>query len=127
MPKKTPYDRIPLVPAIIAETVCSHLYTGAEWSVGTLSPTDISKVEVVRQKMTPAQVREFADLCEQKCRAAYEANAKWMVKCAKAKSNRGRDQLYVYVTHWLASYLHNPALFRRSAGGDLPRTPPSVQ
>ena len=56
MPKKTPYDRIPLVPAIIAETVCSHLYTGAEWSVGTLSPTDISKVEVVRQKMTPARL-----------------------------------------------------------------------
>ena len=127
MPKKTPYDRIPLVPTIIAEAICSQPYTGAEWSEGTLSPTDISKVEVVRQKMTPAQIQEFSDLCEQKCRAAYEADAKWMVKCARAKSNRGRDKLYVFISHWLASYLHDPKVFRRSAESDLPRTPPSVK
>jgi hypothetical protein len=124
MPKKTPYDRIPLVPAIVAEAVCSQPYTGAEWSEGALSPTDISKVETARQKMTQAQIREFSDLCERRCRAAYEADTKWIVKCAKAKGNRGRDQLYVFVSHWLASYLHNPTLLRRSAEVNLLRTPP---
>ena len=93
MSKKLPYDTIPLVPAIIAESVCSQPYTGAEWSKGALSHADISKVEIARQRMAQAQIREFADLCERKCRAAYEADAKWMMKCARAKSNRGRDQL----------------------------------
>ena len=115
MPKKVPYDMLPLVPTVIAEIVCSQPYTGAEWSRGALPSADIAKVEVARQAMTQAQIREFSDLCERKCKAAYEANAKWMMKCARAKGNHGRDQLYVYVSHWLASYLHNPELFRRSA------------
>jgi hypothetical protein len=123
MPKKVPYDRIPLVPPIIAETICSQPYTGAECSEGALSPSDISKVEIARQAMTQTQIREFSDLCEGKCRAAYEAGAKWMVERARAKGNRGRDQLYVYMSHWLASYLHNPELFRRVADEGHPRTP----
>jgi hypothetical protein len=127
MAKKTPYDMLPLVPTIIAETVCSQPYTGAEWSKGALPSSDIAKVEIARQKMTKAQIREFSDLCDQKCRAAFEAGAKWMTACVKAKGNRGRDQLYVYISHWLASYLHNPESFRRHAVGDHPRTPPSVQ
>lgn len=120
---KIGYDKIPLVPAIVAETICSQPYTGAEWSEGARSSANIANVEIARQAMTPAQIREFSDLCERQCRAAYDADAKRMVDCARAKGNRGRDQLYVYVSHWLASYLHNPELFRRAAGGDLPRTP----
>jgi hypothetical protein len=126
MPRKTPYDMHPLVPTIIAETVCLQPYTGAEWSQGALSYADISKVETARQKMTDAQIREFSDLCEQKCRAAYDANAKWMTECARAKGNRGRDQLYVYISHWLSSYLHDPESFRRHAAGDRPERPPAV-
>jgi hypothetical protein len=69
MAKKVPYDRIPLVPTIIAETICSQPYTGSEWSKGALSSADISKVETARHAMTQAQIREFSDLCERKCSA----------------------------------------------------------
>lgn len=127
MPKKVPYDRMPMVPAIIAETVCSQPYTGAEWSEGAVSHAQISRVEIARQAMTQAQIGEFSDLCERKCKAAYEADAKWIVECVQATGSRGRDQLYIYMSHWLASYIHDPELFRRGDEGVLARTPPSMR
>ena len=111
---KIPYDRIPLIPAIIAETVCHGPYTGSELSTQVRSASDVTWVEAARQKMSPADVREFSDLCEKACRYAYEHGAKWMVKCAAAKGTRGRDQLYSLVAHWLAAYLTDPDLFRRN-------------
>ena len=110
----TIYEDLPLLPNIIAEKVCSEPYLGTEMSEGVRDAAFISRTEAARRKMTPDQVREFADLCDAKCKAAYNSKAKWFVTLAKAKDNRGRDQLAVWITHWLASYLTNPLVFRRS-------------
>ena len=99
---KTPYDHLPLVPTIIAEVVAAQpLHDG--------SP----KLEAKRRQMTPDEVREFADLCESRCRTAYEANAKWMLKIARMRD--GRDALASWIRHWLVSYLHNPTILRRDS------------
>jgi hypothetical protein len=94
---KTPYDHLPLVPTIIAEVVTARPLDGHP------------ALEAKRQRMT----REFADLCESRCRTAYDANAKWMLKIARMRD--GRDALATWIRHWLVSYLHNPAVMRRDA------------
>ncbi len=123
MKTKTPYDDLPLLPNIIGETVATQPYTEAEFSEGLRDPARIEHIETARRKMTPEDIREFADLCDAHCRAAYDAGAEWMLKCARAKNNAGRDQLYVYASHWLASYLHDPRVFRRSCGKPMDRSP----
>lgn len=103
-----PYDKLPLLPNILAETVCGEPYTGRELS----NPAGyyVKRIEAARQKMTPDDVREFADLCDRRCRAAYEAGGKWFLKVVKAKDCR--EQLKVWLIHWLASYLHDPDSLR---------------
>ncbi len=98
---KTPYDHLPLVPTIIAEVVAAQSLDGHP------------DLEAKRRQMTRDEVREFADLCESRCRTAYEANAKWMVKIARMRD--GRDALATWIRHWLVSYLHNPTILRRDA------------
>jgi len=110
--KKTPYEDLPLLPNIIAEAVCSQPYTGQEWSQGLRSGDEITKIELARQQMTPDQVQDFANLCDTKCCLAYHLGAKWFLACVKAKNNYGRDQLYVWIRHWLASYLKDPNVLR---------------
>jgi len=109
--KKTPFDKLPLIPSIVAEAVCGRVYTCIEFSPELRPFADIERTEAARQKMTPEQVTEFAERCDEICRAAYEANRPWFLKCVHAKDNSGRDQLYVWVSHWLASYLLNPKRF----------------
>jgi len=110
---KTNYDNLPFLPNLIGETVATQPYTEAEFSEGLRSAARIERIEAARRAMTPEAVREFADLCDTRCRLAYAADAGWMMECARAKDNSGRNQLYVYVSHWLASYLTNPTAFRR--------------
>jgi len=110
--KKTPYERLALIPEIVAEAVCRYPYTGAEWSLQNRpSQKEIAEVEDKRQVMTIEQEREFSDRCGARCRAAYERNAKWFMECVKAKGDRGRNQLYVWMSHWLVSYLNNSEKF----------------
>lgn len=111
-PYKT-YDSLPLVAIIIADTVAGRPYTGSELSERSRSPVEVAKIEALRQKMTHDQAREFAEICDARCMAAFEAKAKWFMDCVKAKDNRGRDQLYVWISHWLAAYLKAPDAFRR--------------
>ena len=99
---RTAYDRLTLLPDLVAETVCQQTYTGEEISVQSRS--DPAPIEELRQKMTREQVREFAVLCNERCRAAYKVKADWFEKCATG-GNRGRDQLYVWTSHWLSSFL----------------------
>ena len=103
MPKKTPYDQLPLLPNLVAETVCATPYTGAEWRDGGSLP--IAKIEANRLAMTSEDIRAFADSCDERCRKAYDANAKWFLDCVK--NDTGRDQLYVWITHWLAAHLNH--------------------
>ena len=97
-----PYDELAIVPRLIAETVCGEPYTGAEMLGRAVAVAD---VEAARQRMTAEQIAEFASFSDERCRVAYERGADWMLKCARSRSNRGRDQLYMYVRHWLAAYL----------------------
>jgi len=53
--------------------------------------------------MSSLQIAEFVHQVNERCKAAYKAKAKWFDECLKGES--GRDQLYMWVTHWLASYL----------------------
>ena len=106
MPRKQiAYDELPIIPAMIAESVCQRPYTGAEWSWTIRDASTVERIEAARQRMTLEQVRAFSDACERLCHAAYDAGAKWFCELARARDNSGRDQLYVWASHWLASYL----------------------
>lgn len=123
---RVPYDQLALLPYAVANAVCVREYTRREvplvWGGGLcLSADQVAQVEGRRQKMTTADVREFEELTDARCCAAYSARAEWFEKCVKG-GNPGRDQLHVWVEHWLASYLTNPELFRQSAQpGAVPR------
>jgi hypothetical protein len=105
---RKPYEELPLIPTILAERVCSRPYTGREFRNGP-SSADVRRIEAARQRMTLEEIRAFADKCEERCRAAHEAGARWFVKIANADD--GREALMVWLTHWLASYLTNPSQF----------------
>lgn len=112
MGRRKTYEEIHLLPNLVAETVCGEVYTGQEWSPQVRSSYDAEKIEALRLKMTPDQVREFSDLCDERCRQAYNAKAKWFEKIVKSKD--GRPQLMVWLRHWMASYLKNPEHLRRT-------------
>ena len=110
---KTPYEQICFLPYMMAEMVANQPYTGQEWSEGIRSAANVEKYEALRQKMTPEQINEYAKWVDRRCRYCYENNVEWFMKLVKSKTNQGRDQLYVYMGHWLASYLHNPGIVNR--------------
>lgn len=117
--RQTPYEKLALLPNIIAEAVCARPYKGQEWSDQNRDPVRVEKIEALRRQMTPDQIREFADLADARCRAAYGVRATWFVECIRAEGDAGRDQLAIWITHWLAAYLFNPGGFRhhvRQAG-----------
>lgn len=97
-----PYDELALMPRLIAETVCGEPYTGHE--ISNPCPSMVATVEAARQQM---DVTDFASYADVRCRMAYENKADWFMKIARSRSNRGRDQLYMYVRHWLAAYLYD--------------------
>lgn len=98
------YDRLTLLPELVAEMVCQQIYTGEEISVQLRSARTVKEVECLRQAMTRDQVAIFAIACNKRCRAAYEVEADWFEECVTG-GNRGRDQLYVWTSHWLSSFL----------------------
>jgi hypothetical protein len=110
MKKIPPYENLPFLPAMIAETVCGEEYTEQEYSEGLRNKERAYKVEVKRQAMTPEQVEAFAKYVDERCKIAYELKADYFMKIVKAKGNQGLDQLYVYVRHWLVSRLSTSKL-----------------
>jgi len=112
---KLPYENIALLPNLIAETVSNTVYRGQEWSEGVRDSSRIAMFEQHRLAMTVESRNEFCELCDARCKRAYEADAKWFMKCVNAQGNSGRDQLHVWLTHWLTSYLYDPVRFREHA------------
>jgi hypothetical protein len=98
------YDDLTILPHVIADTVCLTPFT-SEFSARHTSDAEVARVEALRQKMTPERIAEFARLVDEKCRAAYEKRAPWFMKIARSKTSAGRDQLYVFVAHWLHAFL----------------------
>lgn len=107
------YENLPILPYLIAETVCSQKYTGMEISSQSIRYSDVEKTEALRLKLTSQQIEEFADWVDRRCRYCYENNVNWFMKIIKSKNNSGRDQLYVWVSHWLSAYLNNPEIINR--------------
>jgi hypothetical protein len=103
--KAIAYEALPFLPYLIAETICEQEYKMQEFSEGMRSEKDIAPVEEKRKAMTFEQIREFGTQCDARCRAAYTAKAKWFMDCVNAKANYGRDQLYVWLRHWMVAYL----------------------
>jgi hypothetical protein len=97
---KIPYDQIPLVPTIVAETVARQPLQG------------LPKLEKKRRRMTAEEVREFADLCEARLRASY-ANGGVMLEIARLPGDQGRDELAYWVRFLLTLYLRDPQIMRR--------------
>lgn len=100
--KKIPYENLPLLPYLVAETVCGEEYTEQEYSEGLRNKERAYKVDAKRKAMTPEQVKAFAEYVDKRCRDSYEAKADWFMKIAKSDNIA---QLYVWVRHWLVSWL----------------------
>lgn len=106
-----PYFELPIIPAMVAEMVASRPYTGAEWSDKYRYRAEVERIESSRQALTPEEVRAFSDACERFCHDAYDAGAEWFIKIALASGDQGRDQLSIWVAHWLSSYVTDKAQF----------------
>jgi hypothetical protein len=104
--KKLPkYEDIPLIPSFLAKCVCETPYTGMEWSRGMRDQDMIARVEEKRQAMSKKDIKAFEDYADTWCRGAYATRSEWMVKIALSKTNRGRDQLHAFMSHWLSAWL----------------------
>jgi len=113
--KRTKYEDLPILPNLVAETVCGIPYTGC---VLVVSRDEIAKIEAARKKMTQEEIREFANICDERCECAYEEKAHWMeniVDGLEGDGRRGRDLLYCVLTHWMTSYLMTRGAFMRNS------------
>lgn len=114
MPKLA-YDQLTLLPSLIADVVATQPYDGGDISERHRSQDHVDKIEALRLVMTYEQREEFGNLVDKICRVAWEKEYDWFTKIVRAKGNKGRDQLYIWVKHWLASYLNGPEHLRRTA------------
>jgi hypothetical protein len=103
MNDKTPYNDLPLVPTMVAMVVVDNAYTGQDISEASRDQKRIAEVEKRRQRMTDPMRQEFIWEVDQRCQDAYDADAKWFKKCLKG--DKGRDQLYIWIAHWLHAWL----------------------
>jgi hypothetical protein len=100
----TPYDDLALKPHIMARCVLDRPYTGEEMG-GGYSQDFIDRVERVRVSLTPEERVAFVKSVDEQCRAAYDVEADFFMKCVRSKTNSGRDQmLFVWVPHWFAAF-----------------------
>ena len=104
--KKLPkYEDLPILPWFMAENMCKEPYEGWEWSPSMRSQEIIAQVEEKRKAMTEEDIKAFTDYADKWCKAAYAVRAEWMVKIALSKTNKGRDQLKAFMSHWLCAWL----------------------
>ena len=109
--KRVAYESLNLIPFIVAESVCMREYKGQDLSEGARSHSLILILESKRKKMTEKEIFDFSSKCDDRCEVAYDAKSMWFEDCVQAIGSNGRDQLYVWMTHWMVSYLINPAKF----------------
>jgi hypothetical protein len=102
---KTPYDNLPLVPTIIADVVANREYTGQELSIQIRSGDFVNRIEGLRKRMSETYLRRFIEMVDSRCRTAYENDADWFMKIVHARGESGRNQIYIWVSHWLAGFL----------------------
>ena len=110
--RRKKYDDLTILPHVIAQTVFLREYRGEEWSPALRSPAQVEKIETLRLKATREQMDEFCKFADLKCKKAYEGGADWFSRLLKHRDG-GRDQLYVWITHWLTAYLTGPDKIRQ--------------
>ncbi len=81
-----PYDCLHLVPSVLAETV------------------------VEQSNLTKEQKANFVDSCDRRCRLAYSNKSHWFMKILRANGNNGRDQLEMFIEHWLKAFELNQSV-----------------
>jgi hypothetical protein len=114
MKQRTPFSLLAICPYLIADTVCTMVYTCIEGQSDRCLQrysSSIAETEARRQKMTPEMRETFSRAAEKWCEDAYNVRAKWFETIANAKDEKGRDRLYRFASHWLASYLNDPEKF----------------
>lgn len=109
-------DDTAILPWVVAETV-----------IGEVSGYLHRRGESGLSEKLYAARDEITDRLAARADVIYAANARFR-KQIQASGNRGRDQLYVFMRHWLASDLkkHMPAAYRAlpaefANGEELPR------
>lgn len=107
--QRKPYDNLSIMPSIVASTVVETTYTGEEISIQLRSGDFVVKTEYLRQSMSHDLKNQFIAYVDNRCRQAYEEEVEWFEKIVTAKGNKGRDQLYMWVSHWLAGFLRQNA------------------
>lgn len=110
---KKKYESLSILPSIIASSIALIEYKGEDLSVRSRNAAIINSIEAKRKAMTSEQVNEFSSLVDILCRNAYEADAKWFVDIANASGNKGRDDFGSWASHFLVSYLTDPAFFAK--------------
>jgi hypothetical protein len=113
--RRKSYEDLSFLPGIIASTVCGREYRGEEMSLALRSQRTVERVEGLRRAMTQEQVDEFGELADERCKAAYEGGMPWFDEVVKARGDRGRELLYMWITHWMAAYLVSPETMRRES------------
>jgi len=98
------YDDLALVPFILAENVARREYTGEEMSIQLRSSAkDIAKVEELRKTLTPEEEHTFCNICDERCKHAYNNKSDWFMRIVRMED--GRAQLEMFLTHWLVAFL----------------------
>jgi len=110
------YEDLAFVPSLIAESVCAKQYTGYE--MADPSPVHVWRYETARLAMTRSEIVEFSDICDERCRVAYETDARWFKKCLK-DTNHGLHKLHVWITHWMVAYLNDPIQFKKQSSNEV--------
>jgi hypothetical protein len=82
--------------------VCEQ-YRGLEVSDAARDARKVNRVECLRRALTVAQRLQFVRYADQYCRDAYAVKAEWFAKCLKARN--GREQLRIWIGHWLSGWV----------------------
>ncbi len=100
-PRKTFERATPIMPDVIAETCLAQR----------------------QHELTPEQTVWFVQHVDVRTRWFHANNAKWK-RSLEANGNTGRDQLYVWVNHWLDAYLLAPEQYQERNPTDTERATP---
>ena len=99
------YNQLPIIPSVIAEVVCNTKYEGKELT--NISGQEITNTEAKRLQMTAKEKNDFITYVDDRCKSAYNKEVSWFMNVIKSKSNKGRNDLYCTITHWLSAYLNS--------------------
>jgi len=101
------------MPILVADAVAGTTFTGQDLSEKNRDGGYIAKIEARRQVMTTEELKEFCEAVDDRYLTAYLNGAEWFMDIVQSENNEGRNQLYVFVSHWLSSYLSHPEVMRR--------------